>query len=544
MIVIHALDAEAHAQISGALGVADFFCPVVLLPVIGRNIEQTGVAAVGHRVPVLAAEERRGDLDRFAALLTFFQARRTLTFVLDRATGFQVNAACPGDVVDKREGVHQLAVFAVNHIEEAVAVGVGRRGYCLAVLLVVEQHQLVVAGEVPGVVRGVLVEPFYLARGGVDADLPGGVETVVVVRVAIFRSACPAVPGGRVACTDNDGIGCRIEAGALPGRAAAVAPGLDLAGRRVRIIRPGGRFYVAGGGAVFAVQTAHVTFDERAHPYLFAGFRVAGKQLADHTELIAGGAVDQQRAAGGLVLHDGWCAGHGVAGLVVGEFLAPDHLAGVLVERNNAGIKSTEEHLVSVDGGAAVDHVAARADVVGQAMRVAPQSPPGFGVKGEHARVGAGYVDHAIMDDGLGFLTALLFITEGEGPRRRQFEHVLVVDHVQRAVALGVRAQAVHQHVVGGHVVVGDVLPGNRGGRSRARDEAEASGEYQAPDGLADGLQRGKSCCFHGSFPVDRWRVQRGLIHGSWWAWCQGADTENSPGTAGKLPVPVALGSG
>ena len=37
-----------------------------------------------------------------------------------------------------------LAVFTVDHIEEAVAVGVGGGGYFLAIVFVIEQHQFVV----------------------------------------------------------------------------------------------------------------------------------------------------------------------------------------------------------------------------------------------------------------------------------------------------------------------------------------------------------------------------------------------------------------
>src|SRR5690606_38471157 len=57
VVVIHALNAEALAQVGVALLVADFLGPVVLLPVVGRHIEQTGVLAVGHGVPVFAAKE-------------------------------------------------------------------------------------------------------------------------------------------------------------------------------------------------------------------------------------------------------------------------------------------------------------------------------------------------------------------------------------------------------------------------------------------------------------------------------------------------------
>src|SRR5690606_33764285 len=172
VVVIQALDAEAHAQVGGAFLVVRFLGPVVLLPVVGRYVEQAGVLAVGHRVPVLATAEGRRDLDHFTLGFAGFRLRRTLAFVFDRATGFQVDVAGPGDLVAEGEGVLQLAVGAVDHVEETVAVGVGGGLGDLAVLvLVVEQHQLVVAGEVPGIVRGVLVEPLHFTGGRVDADL-------------------------------------------------------------------------------------------------------------------------------------------------------------------------------------------------------------------------------------------------------------------------------------------------------------------------------------------------------------------------------------
>src|SRR5690606_14171122 len=62
VVVIHALDAEALAEVGRTLLVTDFLGPVVLLPVVGGYIEQAGVLAIGHGVPVLAAEEGRRDL--------------------------------------------------------------------------------------------------------------------------------------------------------------------------------------------------------------------------------------------------------------------------------------------------------------------------------------------------------------------------------------------------------------------------------------------------------------------------------------------------
>src|SRR5690606_35540900 len=292
------------------------------------------------------------------------------------------------------------------HIEEAVAVGVGGGLHGLAVLvLVVEQHQLVVAGEVPGIVRRVLVEPLHFAGARVHTDLTGGVEAVEVLRVAAAGGARPAVPGCRVTGAADNGVRLRVGTRALPRRTAALAPGFLRAGGVVGIIRPGRRLDVAGGRAFLAVQAAHVAFGEGPHPDFLPGVGVTGEELADHTELVPGAAVNQQHFAGFAVFYDGRCAGHGVASAVVAEFLLPHHLAGVLVQCHHAGIKGADVDLVAVDCGATVDHVAARTDVVGQAVRIAPQALAGTRIQSEHSGVGAGHVDHAVVNDGLGFLT-------------------------------------------------------------------------------------------------------------------------------------------
>lgn len=259
--------------------------------------------------------------------------------------------------------------------------------------------------------------------------------------------------------------------------------------------RPARRgLHIAGGGAVLAVQTAHVALDEGTHPDFLAGVRVAGEQLADHAELVTGAAVDQQHLAGLLVLDEGRRAGHGVARRVVAELLVPHHLAGVLVQRHQAAVQGAEEDLVAEDRGAPVDHVAARADVGRQAVVVDPQTLAGLGVQREHAGIGSGDVDHPVADDGLGLLAALLLVTEGEGPGRHQLEHVLVVHLGQGAPALGIGAHAVLQHVLDRDMVVGDVFPGDVLGEGSAGG-SQAAGEEQTLDGEG---QRGvgeRSCC-------------------------------------------------
>ena len=230
-----------------------------------------------------------------------------------------------------------------------------------------------------------------------------------------------------------------------------------------------------------------MAFHERAHPHFFAGVRVPCEQLADHAEFIAGAAVDQQHLAGHFVFDQHRGAGHGVAGGVVAEFLVPHHFAGVFVEGDQARVEGAEVDLVAEDRRPAVDHVAARANVVGQAVVVGPQALAGLGVEGEYPGVGTGDVDHAVADDGLGFLAALFLVAERVGPGRGELEYVLVVDLGQRAPALGVGAHAVLQHVLGGQVIVGDVFPsdvagllGHRFGGGLARGAEGQAAHQQA----------------------------------------------------------------
>ncbi len=235
-----------------------------------------------------------------------------------------------------------------------------------------------------------------------------------------------------------------------------------------------------------------MAFHERAHPHFFTGVGVAGKQLADHAEFIAGAAVDQQHLAADLVFDQHRGAGHGVAGGVVAEFLVPHHFAGVFVEGDQARVEGAEVDLVAEDRRAAVDHVTARANVVGQAVVVGPQALAGLCIQGEHAGVGTGDVHHAVADDGLGLLAALFLVAKGIGPGRGEFEHVLVVDLGQWAPALGVGAHAVLQHVLGGQVVVGNVFPGDvacrfgrLGGCEGCSTEGQAAHQHKGLHGKA-----------------------------------------------------------
>ena len=253
-------------------------------------------------------------------------------------------------------------------------------------------------------------------------------------------------------------------------------PGFDL-GLAVLLVGPARGFRITGVAGIRTIQAAAMTFHQRPHPDFLAGLRIAGVETADDAELVTRGAVDQQHLAGLLILDDGRRAGHRVAGGVVLELLEPDDLAGLGIQRDQAGIERAHVDLVAEDRGATVDHVAARTDVFRQAVRVGPKAFASLGVEREHPRIRTGDVDDAVMHQRLAFLAALLFVTERERPLRSQRGNVRSIDLAGRAVALGLHAEAVHQHVLGARMVVLDVVPGDqfvgaRGACSGQRDQA------------------------------------------------------------------------
>src|SRR4030095_5598805 len=124
---------------------------------------------------------------------------------------------------------------------------------------------------------------------------------------------------------------------------------------------------LAGHGRLFAAEGAHVALDRRPHPDRLAGLGVTRLNLADDTELAAGEAGDDH------VVHDEGRRAEGVGVLIVGYLLPPAPLTGLLIERQELRVEGTEDDQVVVDGGAAVDDVAAGENVPRQAVVVFPQ---------------------------------------------------------------------------------------------------------------------------------------------------------------------------
>ncbi len=123
---------------------------------------------------------------------------------LDGPAGLQVDARGPVDLVDEREGVDQLAVGAVQHVEEVVAIGMS--GQLLVALVVADQ--LIDTVIVPGVVRRVLIVPDDLTVIRIESQCGGGIE--VVTRTGV------GVPGRGIARAVEDQVGLGIIGTALP----------------------------------------------------------------------------------------------------------------------------------------------------------------------------------------------------------------------------------------------------------------------------------------------------------------------------------------
>ena len=179
------------------------------------GIGEPGLRVERHRLPVLAAEDRgiHHDLLAFAGVLA--------DVGLDRTAGLHVDAGGP---VDLHIGIgrQQFAVGAVEHVEEAVAVGVHQDLGGLALDVDVGEHHLGDRVIVERIVRRELVVPFDLAGLRLQREHRAGVEIVARADRRIER------PG--IADAPIDRVQLRIIGAGDPGRSAAELPGVALPG--------------------------------------------------------------------------------------------------------------------------------------------------------------------------------------------------------------------------------------------------------------------------------------------------------------------------
>jgi hypothetical protein len=142
------------------------------------------------------------------------------------------------------------------------------------------------------------------------------------------------------------------------------------------------------------------------------------------------------------------------------------------VERDEAAIERAEDHLVLPHRDAAIDDVAAAVagDLARHLRVVFPQELAAARLERVDDRVGAGRVHAAVDDDRrrLGAAVDVDLVVPGEA----ELVDVLVVDLVERAVALLVVSAAVREPVAG--LLVGGqdarAVDGRRG-MSRSKDE-------------------------------------------------------------------------
>ena len=194
--------------------------------------------------------------------------------------------------------------------------------------------------------------------------------------------------------------------------------------------------------------------------------------MAAVAELAAGAADDDH------VLDDQRSHGGALAGPDVAVSRVPDLLAGLGVERDHVGGQGGDEHLALGDGDAPVHVAAAQRHVERRRGPVLPQDVAGLGVERPHPAVPAGDV-HDAVDDERGRLERVRRLARVqahraalEDPFGLELGDVLLVDLVQRAVALPVVGAVVREPVLRLRAGVEDALVGERvGHRRRAADD-------------------------------------------------------------------------
>src|SRR5262249_17257903 len=181
--------------------------------------------------------------------------------------------------------------------------------------------------EVVRIVRGVLVTPLDLAVVGAERE---HARRPLAVARPVFR--IPVAAG--IADALVEAVAVPSIGGGLPDRAAALHRALR-AGRPVLVSGPWGAWEGVEG------------------PNLLAGLEVGGVDAAADAELAAGAAVD------GDVADDQRRDGERLGDGGIGDLALPHHLAGRLVEREQAAVERDRDHLVLPQGHAAIAHAAA-----------------------------------------------------------------------------------------------------------------------------------------------------------------------------------------
>ena len=361
--------------------------PVFHRLVDGGAVEQTRVRVERHWRPVFATAIRRPDFDFFTGAQAFGNVR------FHRPSGSKINAVGPvlfGVGIDG-DG---FAGGAIEHVQEAVAVGMHQHFVHLPIDTNVGEDVFVDAVVVVHVARRPLIVPDDLAGFGLHCDHRRDIQ--VVARPHMWR------PRAGVAGAPVDEVEFRIIRAGHPGARAATQIMIAVFGPGVTA-----RFARRGGGV-------------RA-PQSFAGVRVPTVDEAAHAEFAAGDAGDQH------AIGDLRCVGHGVAFSPLGGFLLPHLFAGFLIECHHVRVERAAKHFAVVKHQPFVDQPAAHhARCIGRVIhRRAPQLTATADINGEsvfHRR----HKQHAVVDHRLRLLAEI--VVEAGAPDRHQFFHRRFVD--------------------------------------------------------------------------------------------------------------------
>src|SRR5262249_25696947 len=261
----------------------------------------------------------------------------------DRTAGLLVD---PGRPVDLHVGVggDRFAVGAVQHIHEAVLVGLDHHLAGLATNLEIGEHLFVGGVDVVDVVGRILIVADNLPGFRPDRQQAGGVE-------AVAFPARPRIVRLRVAGAPVDEVELGIIGARAPGRPAAARPG-------VAVLRPGLRAGLAGRR------------NSVPPPQFLAGLGVPAVKEAARRRFPARHPGNQ------YAVGDDGGAGCVIALLRFGELLLPDLLAGLHVEGDDVVVDRHAKEL------AVVKHR--------RAARDAAAVDAGFGLNGRAPELPAG----------------------------------------------------------------------------------------------------------------------------------------------------------
>ena len=151
---------------------------------VGRNVDQAGLLAIGRRRPILAAPQRRAELNPLADdRLVVRVDDRPAGLGLDAFPDIGINERPAGDIVD-------AVRLALEHPEDRVAAGMNQALERAAIPLQVDQHRCVHLVPIPGIVLMVLVVGLDLAAVGIEPQHRAGVEVVAGVRSPAKARRC------------------------------------------------------------------------------------------------------------------------------------------------------------------------------------------------------------------------------------------------------------------------------------------------------------------------------------------------------------------